>query len=95
MRFTVVLVAVLASVVAVQVFASGAQRAAEAATAVRVQLARDVEQIRHYDELLTMFAPLAASSRDTSYVTRHRCDPAPPDGHGTGRGHPPGALAHR
>jgi len=72
LRFTVLLVAVLAVLVGIQTFGVLAQRSADQAAEHRVQLTRDVEQIRYYDELLTMSARLAAASGDTSYVDRYR-----------------------
>ncbi len=66
------LVALLAALVGVQVISLAAQRSADQSAASRVRLARDVEQIRYYDELMTMSARLAASSGDTSYVRRYQ-----------------------
>jgi hypothetical protein len=66
------LVALLAALVGVQVISLTAQRSADQSAASRVRLARDVEQIRYYDELMTMSARLAASSGDTSYVRRYQ-----------------------
>lgn len=75
-RFSLVLLALLASLVGVQVLQAGAQRSAERAADRRIQLVRDVERLRYYDELLTMSARLAAASGDTSYVVRyHRAVP--------------------
>ena len=71
-RFTLVLTVVLAALVGVQVLGVQAQRTADRAADVRVRLAGDVQQIRYYDELLTMSAKLAAASGDLSYVERYR-----------------------
>jgi hypothetical protein len=65
------LVALLAALLGVQVVGVSAQRAADHAAESRVQLARDVELIRYYDELLTMSARFAAASGDHSYVDRY------------------------
>jgi diguanylate cyclase (GGDEF)-like protein len=70
-RFTLMLVALLAALVGVQVVSLTAQRSADRAADTRVQLARDVEKIRYYDELLTMSARLAATSGDRAYVVRY------------------------
>ena len=64
-RFTIVLSVVLFGLVGIQVFGLLAQRGADGAADQRIQLARDVEKIRYYDELLTMCARLAAASGDT------------------------------
>jgi diguanylate cyclase (GGDEF)-like protein len=66
------LVALLLALVGVQVISLTAQRSADQVAASRVRLAGDVEKIRYYDELMTMSVRLAASSGDTSYVTRYR-----------------------
>ena len=71
-RFTLVLLAMLAALVGVQIVGLAAQRSADRAADSRVQLARGVEQIRYYDELLTMSARLAAVTGDHSYVQRYR-----------------------
>ncbi len=71
-RFTLLLVGVLAALLGIQVAGLAAQRSADRAASSRVALARDVEQIRYYDELLTMSARLAAASGDTSYVDRYQ-----------------------
>ncbi|HEX2805197.1 MAG TPA: bifunctional diguanylate cyclase/phosphodiesterase, partial [Kineosporiaceae bacterium] len=71
-RFTLMLLALLTALVGVQVIGLTAQRSADRSADSRVQLARDVEQIRYYDELLTMSARLAAASGDTSYVERYQ-----------------------
>lgn len=70
-RFTLLLVGVLAALLGIQIIGLAAQRSADRAANSRVALARDVEQIRYYDELLTMSARLAAASGDTSYVDRY------------------------
>ncbi len=71
-RFTLVLLAVLAALLGVQVVALTAQQSADRAADSRIRLAQDVGQIRYYDELLTMSARLAASSGDTLYVERYQ-----------------------
>jgi diguanylate cyclase (GGDEF)-like protein len=71
-RFSLVLGAVLTALVGVQVVSAAVQRSADRAADSRVQLARDVEQIRYYDEVLTMSARLAAATGDSSYVERYR-----------------------
>ena len=70
--FTLLLMAVLAALVGVQLVGVEAQRSADRAADHRVALAGGVAQIRYYDELLTMSARLAATTGDTSYVQRHR-----------------------
>jgi diguanylate cyclase (GGDEF)-like protein len=70
-RFTLMLIALLAALLGVQVIGVAAQRSADRSADSRVKLARDIEQIRYYDELLTMSARLAAASGDTSYVLRY------------------------
>ena len=71
-RFTLLLIAVLAGLVGIQVFGLRGQAAADNAADSRVRLAGDVQRIRYYDELLTMSARLAAATGDPSYVQRYQ-----------------------
>ena len=61
------LVAVLGIIVSVQIAGLVAQRRADQTWQRRVRLARDIEQVRYYDELLTMSVRLAATSDDSTY----------------------------
>ncbi len=72
-----VLILALVALVGVQVLGVQAQRTADRAADARVQLAGDVEQIRYYDEMLTMSVRLAAVTGDRSYV--HRYEQAVPE----------------
>jgi signal transduction histidine kinase len=63
---------VLVVFVSLQVFGVIAQRGVDRAGDRAVRLARDIEQIRYYDELLTMSARLAAATGDMSYEQRYR-----------------------
>ena len=71
-RFTLMLLAMLATLVGVQLVSMAAQRSAERVADSQVQLTRNVAQIRYYDELLTMSARLAAVTGDNVYVERYR-----------------------
>jgi diguanylate cyclase (GGDEF)-like protein len=66
-----VLVAVLGIIVSVQIAGLVAQRRADETWQRRVRLARDIEQVRYYDELLTMSVRLAATSDDSTYRDRY------------------------
>ena len=65
------LVAVLGIIVSVQIAGLVAQRRADETWQRRVRLARDIEQVRYYDELLTMSVRLAATSGDSTYRDRY------------------------
>jgi len=69
--FSLVLAAVLGIIVSVQVVGLAAQRRADETWQRRVRLARDIEQVRYYDELLTMSVRLAATSGDSTYHDRY------------------------
>jgi diguanylate cyclase (GGDEF)-like protein len=69
--FSLVLAAVLGIIVSVQVVGLVAQRRADETWKRRVRLARDIEQVRYYDELLTMSVRLAATSGDRTYRDRY------------------------
>ena len=71
-RFSLGLSVVLMGFVSLQVFGVMTQRAVDLTGDRTVQLTRDIEQIRYYDELLTMSARLAAATGDMSYVQRYR-----------------------
>lgn len=71
-RFVLVLLPVLTVVVGVQSVGLLVQRSGDRAAEARVTLARDIERIRYYDELLTMSVRLAASTGDRSYVERYQ-----------------------
>jgi hypothetical protein len=66
-----VLAAVLGIIVSVQIAGLVAQRRADETWQRRVRLARDIEQVRYYDELLTMSVRLAATSGDSTYRDRY------------------------
>jgi diguanylate cyclase (GGDEF)-like protein len=70
-RFTIMLSLGLGLLVGIQVLGLMAQRGVERSTHDAVQLVGDVEQVRYFDEVLTMSARLAASSGDSSYVRRY------------------------
>ena len=65
------LAAVLGIIVSVQIAGLVAQRRADETWRRRVRLARDIEQVRYYDELLTMSVRLAATSGDSTYRDRY------------------------
>jgi methyl-accepting chemotaxis protein PixJ len=69
--FSLVLAAVLGIIVSLQVIGLAAQRRADESWQRRVRLARDIEQVRYYDELLTMSVRLAATSGDSTYHDRY------------------------
>jgi diguanylate cyclase (GGDEF)-like protein len=68
---TVALMAVVGIIVALQVGGLVAQNRAERAWHTRVQFAHDLEQVRYYDELLTMSARMAAATGDPTYQARY------------------------
>jgi diguanylate cyclase (GGDEF)-like protein len=70
-RFTITLAVGLVLLVGIQLLGFMAERRAERATRIAVQLVQDVERIRYYDELLTMSARLAAASGDTANIRRY------------------------
>jgi diguanylate cyclase (GGDEF)-like protein len=70
-RFTLALPVILAVLLSVQLFGLWTQQGSNRAASSRTRLVRDIEQIRYYDELLTMSARLAASSGDTEYIARY------------------------
>jgi diguanylate cyclase len=69
--FSLVLAAVLGIIISVQVVGLTAQRGADETWQRRVRLARDIEQVRYYDELLTMSVRLAATTGDRTYRERY------------------------
>ncbi|MGZ8800996.1 MAG: EAL domain-containing protein [Aeromicrobium sp.] len=69
--FSLGLVLALAVLAAVGIGTRTAQTSSDRASESRIKLARDVEQIRYYDELLTMSALAAAVTGDSSYVERY------------------------
>lgn len=70
-RFGVGLIIVLTALVGTQLVEYAIQGSADRSTQSQIGLARDAEQIRYYDELLTMSARLAAATGDDSYVERY------------------------
>ena len=70
-RFILMLAALLIALVAVQIGGLVVQRSADRAAGSRALVAQYVEQIRRYDDVLTMSARLAASTGDVSYVDRY------------------------
>ena len=71
-RFSLGLSVVLMGFVGLQIFGVMTQRAVDRAGDRTIRLTRDIEQIRYYDELLTMSARLAAATGDMSHVQRYR-----------------------
>src|SRR3954471_9596500 len=69
--FSVALVGGLVVLVSVQAYAWGALRAVERAAQRQAEVMGLLEQIRYYDELLTMSARQAAATGDHSYVDRY------------------------
>ena len=69
--FSLVLAAVLGIIISVQVVGLTAQQGADETWQRRVRLARDIEQVRYYDELLTMSVRLAATTGDRTYRERY------------------------